>query len=189
MLKFEDFPPSQMHDLSSVLGALKKKVRDRRLPRDLSSLLADILARTGEKVFVTFRGDKGSCGDITKPGHETKSFTLGSNQIFICQKAFTSEHDGKPRLGAILLHELVHTRGGLELDAETFENLLFRGEGAKPPDRRDFVRFREQDSADPGRRGAGIQGTWVVLDPRTKEVTDKKNGRPVTDFRPRRREK
>ncbi|MBI4574274.1 MAG: hypothetical protein HY713_13445 [candidate division NC10 bacterium] len=189
MLKFEDFTPRQMRDLSSVLGVLKKKVRDRRLPRDFGSLLADILARTGEQVCVTFRGNEGSCGVKTKPGQETKSFTLGSNQIFICQKAFTAKHDGKPRLGAILLHELVHTRGGLELDAETFENLLFRGEGARPPDRRDYARFREQDSPGAGRRGAGIQGTWVLMNPRTKEVTDKKIGRHVIHFRPRRRDR
>jgi len=189
MLKLEDFPPRQMRDLSHVLGALKKKVRDPRLPRDLGSLLADVLARTGELVCVTFRGNEGSCGEKTKSGQDTKSFTIGSNQIFVCQKAFTARYDGKPRLGSILLHELVHTRGGLELDAETFENLLFGGEGARPPDRRDHARFREQDSTGPGRRGAGIQGTWVLMNPRTKEVTDKKNGCHLIDFRPRRREK
>lgn len=74
------------------------------------------------------------------------------------------EKTGKPRLTAVLFHELVHVAGGSELDAEVFENLLFlKGEGASPPTVADWKEFETN-------KGKGL---WLSLSLDTGIVTDK----------------
>jgi hypothetical protein len=45
------------------------------------------------------------------------------------------------RIGAVLLHELVHSCGGSELDAESVERFCYDGYGATPPTPDDFDLF------------------------------------------------
>lgn len=172
----DSFPRRQERLLRQTLEVVSQRVRHARLPADLASRLRPRLARTGEPVYLTYRGNDGECGAKTKPGGETKSYTYGPNQVYLCEKGLTLSYRGKPRLGSILLHELVHTCGGTELDAETYENALFGGDGATPPDAHDYRRFAEDD----------FRGLWVQMDPPSGDVTDT-HGRLVITFRPARR--
>jgi hypothetical protein len=71
-------------------------------------------------------------------------------------------------LTAVLFHELTHVAGGGELDAEVFENLLFRkDEGATPPTVADCKEFQKN------------KGLWVSLDLGTGIVTDNESKRAL----------
>jgi len=66
------------------------------------------------------------------------------------------------RLNAILLHELVHVAGGLELDAEYYENLLFpKHDKGTPPDLQDLTEFKKKLRE--GKKDE-YQGYWLYLD-------------------------
>ncbi len=82
---------------------------------------------------------------------------------------------------AVLFHELIHVAGGEELDAETFENLLFTpSEGAVQPTRDDWSAFVAERRT----------GQWVRLNARTGAIIDCSTSNPILRFtpvRPRRR--
>ncbi|HSB69438.1 MAG TPA: hypothetical protein VLT62_08915 [Candidatus Methylomirabilis sp.] len=88
----------------------------------------------------------------------------GGSCIWIGEKSFQQNSPSDPRLAAVLLHEMVHAACGLELDAEAFENALFEGAGATPPDDDgkddDWDKFRRRN----------WEGRWVYL------VRDRSNG-------------
>jgi hypothetical protein len=83
--------------------------------------------------------------------------------VHLQPRTFTSwGKTGKPRLTAVLFHELVHVAGGRELDAEVFENLLFQEkEGAWPPTYEDLKLIKRQKG----------NGAWVSFDLDTGIVT------------------
>jgi hypothetical protein len=174
-IRFGGFTPSQKALLEKTRRTIQRKVRKAKLPPPLASGLETRLATTGgETVYVTYRKDKeGECAKETRAGEETKSYTMGPNQIYLCKRGLNALYEGKRRLGAILFHELVHSCGGKELDAETYENLLFDGDGARPPTGDDWDERFRADCYD---------GVWVRVNPRTREVTDL-NGNPVITFR------
>jgi hypothetical protein len=54
---------------------------------------------------------------------------------------------GKPEAIAVLLHELIHSIGGTELDAEFFENVCCtKNEGAELPTPDDYPKFMNEGS-------------------------------------------
>jgi hypothetical protein len=124
------------------------------MPKDLREALRDIISRPRPVVTLAFGGKKGACRDMV-------GRTAGY-RVQLCQKAFSASSGKRSRLTAIVFHELVHVAHGKELDAEAFENALFRKEGARPPTREDWAAFKED----------AYQGWWVQLDPRTRRVTD-----------------
>ncbi len=165
-MAFRGFTADQERKLSKALQEVRTKLRTARLPPDLASGLT----RRLNEVALEYLGKKGLCGKGTPP---TASFTQGLFTVFICAKAFTATYQRKRRLPAILLHELVHTCEGNEVDAETFENLLFKGEGATPPDKKDLMkRFSEVD----------FKGIWVEMNRRTGDVTMRDTGRLLTNL-------
>jgi hypothetical protein len=179
---FKGFTAVQEQKLRKALEEVRTNLRTTELPPDLASLLRLRLANTkeGEYVGVTYRGNDARCSEGSPPA---EAYGLGHHNIFLCAKAFrattlTATHQRKRRLPAILFHELVHTCGGNEVDAETFENCVFGGEGATLPDMKDLKeRFKEVD----------FKGRWVEMNPRTGEVTRRDTGRLLITFSARRR--
>ena len=88
----------------------------------------------------------------------------GGSCIWLGEKSFPQNSPSGPRLAAVLLHEMVHAACGLEMDAEAFENALFEGAGATPPNDDgkddDWDKFRRRN----------WEGRWVYL------VKDPSNG-------------
>ncbi len=66
----------------------------------------------------------------------------GGTCIWLCRRSLAAD---RPRLAAVLFHELVHVMCGWELDAEFFENFLFRDDGATPPDDGDLDSFAKRN--------------------------------------------
>ncbi len=62
------------------------------------------------------------------------------NEITLTPSAFGSS---AARFEAIVFHEIIHSCGGTELDAEAFENHCYRFAGATPPTSDDFPKFRD----------------------------------------------
>jgi hypothetical protein len=62
------------------------------------------------------------------------------NEITITALTFGSTD---ARFDAVVFHEIIHSCGGTELDAEAFENHCFRGAGATAPTSGDFPKFRD----------------------------------------------
>jgi hypothetical protein len=126
------------------------------IPHDLRQLLHAILTRDRPIVDLAYGGAEGVC-------HEPYARSAGY-RVLLCARAFLPEpRSGIVRLPAVLFHELIHTARGWELDAEAFENAWFSGEeGAKPPDRNDWVIFKEDK----------YEGWWVRVNPRTRRVID-----------------
>jgi hypothetical protein len=133
------------------------------VPRDLREELHAILSAGRPLVDLVYGGD----GD----GRPTPYARSAGYRIVLYARAFPSALDGTDRLAPILLHELIHTARGWELDAEAFENAWFtRSEGARPPTREDWTLFKAQR----------YRGWWVRLDPRTRRVTDYADRRILT---------
>ena len=47
------------------------------------------------------------------------------------------------RIGPVLLHEMIHECRGSELDSEAIERVVFDGNGAEPPNKEDWKKFRD----------------------------------------------
>jgi len=185
-IEFRRFTAVQERKLRKALEEVGTNPRTTLLPPDLLSMLMLRLAKVGEGEYVgiTFRGNDARCSEGSPP---TVAYGLGHHNIFLCAKAFaekdraealTATHQPKRRLPAILFHELVHTCGGNEVDAETFENCVFGGEGATLPDMKDLKeRFSEVD----------FKGRWVEMNRRTGKVTRRDTGSLLITFSARRR--
>ena len=65
------------------------------------------------------------------------------------------------RIAAVLFHEMVHSVGGTELDAEALENHFFFGNGATPPFGDDFPKFHSEG------------GEFVIWDTTTGSIFEK----------------
>ena len=157
MLRFSGFTAPQTAALRSSIVLIKQKLRKPPgpMPHDLRAELDGILSQAHPEVQVYFDGSRSS---------REMCAHSGGYCVWLCPKAFQAKRPkGKPRLPAVLFHELIHIAFGWELDAEAFENAWFDGEeGARPPDREDWANFKEDE----------YQGWWVRLDSRTRRVTD-----------------
>ena len=181
-IEFRRFTAFQERKLRKALEEVGTNLRTTQLPPDLLSMLMLRLAKVGEGEYVgiTYRGNDARCSEGSPPA---EAYGLGHHNIFLCAKAFrattlTATHQRKRRLPAILFHELVHTCGGNEVDAETFENCVFGGEGATLPDMKDLKeRFSEVD----------FKGRWVEMNRRTGKVTRRDTGSLLITFSARRR--
>lgn len=90
--------------------------------------------------------------------------TVG-NKIYICV-------DSRPRIDAVLLHELVHLCGGDELDAEAAEWACFNGNGATAPGGDDWDKFRSETGELDGNEKERV-GEFVIWNSDTGEVWGK----------------
>ncbi len=136
------------------------------MPGDLRAKLQDILSdQRRPTVKLVYGGGKEVCR-----GHYARS---AGYRILLCDKTLRPEPDtGRPRLSAILFHELIHIARGEELDSEAFENAWFTyEEGARQPTLDDWSVFKEDH----------YEGWWVRLDFHTREVTDYAD-RPIITF-------
>lgn len=158
-IRVRSFSPTQEQALDWSLALIKHRLRKPPgpIPRDLHSMLQDILSGRRPIVDLVFGGSEGIC---RVPYSRSAGY-----RILLCAKVFQS-FMGRASLGrlpAVLFHELIHVARGWELDAEAFENAWFTpGEGARAPTREDWAIFRED----------GYEGWWVRVDPRTRRVTD-----------------
>ena len=59
------------------------------------------------------------------------------NKVLICVRS-------RPRIDAVLLHEMVHAVGGTELDSEAVEHACFNGNSATLPFGDDWEKFRDE---------------------------------------------
>lgn len=82
----------------------------------------------------------------------------GSPNVTLCP---ASTGDTIQGLTATLFHEMVHSVGGTELDAEALENHFFGGSGATAPTDGDFDDFRDDE------------GEFVIWDESTGNVFEK----------------
>jgi hypothetical protein len=126
------------------------------MPDDMQGSLREVLSAPRPTVTVQYGGTGFTCR-----GPYSRS---AGYLIILCQKVFLPEKDtAKPRLPAVLFHELIHIVGGWELDAEAFENAWFsQVEGARQPTADDWVKFKRHR----------YEGWWVRVDPGTGLVTD-----------------
>jgi len=155
-IRLREFSAKDTRALDRSFSLIRERLRHPPcpIPKDLREALRDIVSHARPVVTLAFGGKKGACWDMV-------GRTAGY-RVQLCQKAFSAASGKQPRLTAILFHELVHVARGKELDAEAFENALFRNEGARPPTWEDWAAFTED----------AYRGWWVQLDPRTRRVTD-----------------
>lgn len=78
----------------------------------------------------------------------------------------------RPRIDAVLLHELVHAVGGTELDSEAVEHACFDGNGATLPTSDDWDKFRSETSELDGNEIERV-GEFVIWNSDTGEVWGK----------------
>lgn len=90
----------------------------------------------------------------------------GGNWINFCNPALPP-NDIQATTDAICFHELIHSCGGLEIDAWSLENHCYAGHGTIPPGPVTVAGFRTQTS-DGG--GGLLAGTFVLWDPVTGRV-------------------
>lgn len=110
-------------------------------------------------------------------GTSTEAFSYrGLGVMGICR---TSLAAGPKRIGTLFFHELVHTCGGDELDAEGLEGHCFYEAGATFPSPSDFVEFRKR----PIENGY-VSGQFLLWDPRTGNLFVKgRGGKPGAALR------
>ncbi|MCY1047592.1 hypothetical protein OV208_40210 [Corallococcus sp. bb12-1] len=84
--------------------------------------------------------------------------SIGSANVSLCNTALGGT---QARATAVLFHEMVHSVGGTELDAEALENHFFGGNGATFPTSDDFPKFR------------GEGGAFVIWDEATGNVFER----------------
>lgn len=158
MLKYVDVRPEHQRQLNESKEIIRGRLKSAgKLPRELLDRLDGYLDTNEQASVVELYVD------ATKTqAHwgEVHGFC-----IYLQPRTFDIwEKTGKPRLTAVLFHELVHVAGGSELDAEVFENLLFmKGEGACPPTVADWKEFETNEG----------KGLWLSLSLDTGIVTDK----------------
>ncbi len=136
------------------------------MPGDLRTALQHILSSQHRPtVKLVYGGGKAVCR-----GRYARS---AGYRILLCDKTLRPEPDtGRPRLSAVLFHELIHIARGEELDAEAFENAWFtHDEGARQPTLDDWATFKEDH----------YEGWWVRLDYPTRQVFDYAD-RPIITF-------
>lgn len=161
MLKYKNLHPERQTQLNESKDIIRNRLSKNAgmLPRDLLDRLARYLDENVRipAVEVYYNDPK----EVPHWG-EVHGFS-----IYLQPRTFEPwEKTGKPRLTAVVFHELVHVAGGGELDAEVFENLLFRmDEGAAPPTVADWKEFETN-------KGKGL---WISLDLVTGIVTDNKS--------------
>jgi len=90
---------------------------------------------------------------------------FSGNKILICVTT-------RPRIDAVLLHELVHAVGGKELDSEAVEFCCFTGNGATAPFGDDWDLFRSETSELEGNEIERV-GEFVIWNSNTGEVWGK----------------
>jgi hypothetical protein len=156
MLKYKDVSPDWQTQLDDSKDIIRHRLeRAEKLPRDLLDRLDRYLDDNmrGKVVEVYIDAPK----EVPHWGEARGSC------VHLQPRTFCPwEKTGKPRLTAVLFHELVHVAGGRELDAEVFENLLFQeGEGAWPPTLEDLREFERQKG----------RGAWLSLSLDTGIVT------------------
>jgi len=153
----EDKVPKKHHDqLSRSVQLIGERVKKNKshLPKDLFDTLEEFLDGKNQKERVLLFIDPDESKGLW--GHSS------GYCIWLTPQTFAPWKDIKPRtprLSAVLLHELVHAAGGMELDAETFENMLFtHEEGASAPSEDDWPEFEAQH----------YEGWWCYLDRNSK---------------------
>ncbi len=90
---------------------------------------------------------------------------FSGNKVLICVTT-------RPRIDAVLLHELVHAVGGTELDSEAVEFACFNGNGATLPNGDDWDKFRSETSELNGNEIERV-GEFVIWNSDTGEVWGK----------------
>lgn len=110
-------------------------------------------------------------------GVATEAFSFrGLGVMGICRSSLA---EGPVRLSSIFFHELVHTCGGEELDAEGLEGHCFREGGATFPSDDDFRQFRQS----PMEEGY-VAGRFLLWDPKTGSLFVKgEGGKPGAQLR------
>ncbi len=113
------------------------------------------------------------CHDTACQNNSWNGYQSG-NKLVICQSTFDA---GQSRVNAVLLHELVHSCGGTELDSEAVEFACLNGAGATLPSSGDWVKFFDETSEWDGNPDVR-KGKWVIWDSTTGEVwgIDKSEG-------------
>jgi hypothetical protein len=99
------------------------------------------------------------------------------NKILICVTS-------RPRIDAVLLHELVHAVGGTELDSEAVEHACFDGSSATAPFGDDWDKFRSETGKLDGNEKERV-GEFVIWNSDTGEVWGKsqRDGKTVKGSR------
>jgi len=166
--------PSKFSDadkatILSILDRIKTRLEhppaEAPMPEDLREQLLHIVSPAHRpRVQVVYGGTQAACR-----GHYARS---AGYRVLVCDKTLRPEPDtGRPRILAVLFHELIHIARGEELDAEAFENAWFTTEeGARQPTPDDQEIFYENH----------YKGWWVRMDPHTWQVTDYAGRRIVT---------
>jgi hypothetical protein len=149
MLKYKDVSPDRQTQLDESKDIIRHRLeRSEKVPRNLLDRLDRYLDDNMRGKVVEVR--------IIDPHTETPHWGEARGFcVHLQPRTFDPwEKTEKPRLTAVLFHELVHVAGGTELDAEVFENLLFQeDEGAWPPTLEDLREFER-------RKG---KGAWLSL--------------------------
>jgi hypothetical protein len=96
--------------------------------------------------------------------------TSGNTVLLCCNTIDCSS--GSARLGAVLLHEMVHACGGTELDSEAVEHACFTGNGATLPTSDDWDKFRSETDTLGGNEKERV-GKYVIWNSDTGEVWGK----------------
>jgi hypothetical protein len=78
--------------------------------------------------------------DCTDPDCSKLDGRNSGNLVLICNTSAS-------RVGPVLIHEMTHACGGVELDAEAVEHACFSGSGATAPFGSDWDKFRSETSA------------------------------------------
>ncbi len=168
-IKYVGATEQQIDQLDQTRKVIRKRMNEKRekIPAALFKQLAAILndkklvieleVKDDARLFIT---------DPSKPGNWGYWGSGGGRYIEINSRCFSPWSKGReekpPRLTAVLLHEMVHIAGGNELDAESFENILFsEKDGAALPSRDDEKEFR----------ACKYEGVYVSMDPKTRDVS------------------
>ena len=157
-IRMQGFTPARRRAIRQSLALIARRLArpSGPIPQDLWAALEEILLAARPMVDVVEGGATGVCR-----GPYSRS---AGYPILLCEKVFLpAAGAGRPRLTAVLFHELIHIARGWDLDAEAFENAWFsEAEGARPLTREDW-RICAEDH---------YQGWWIRLDPRIRRVTD-----------------
>lgn len=105
--------------------------------------------------------------DCTDPACGDLDGQFSGNTILICVR-------DRPRIDAVLLHELVHAVGGKELDSEAIEHACFSGRAATLPFGDDWDKFRGETGELDGNEIERV-GEFVIWNSDTGEVWGKDN--------------
>lgn len=103
--------------------------------------------------------------DCTDPECDRLDGRTSGNTILICNTSAS-------RIGPVLLHELVHACGGVELDSEAVEHACFIGNGSTAPFGDDWDKFRSETSELNGNELERV-GNFVIWNSNTGEVWQK----------------